>query len=65
MAGNHDSWFDERSRKDEDKKSGEKVDCKGLIYLQDESRALDFKGGRTLNVYGAGDLPRCGGDDNA
>lgn len=65
IAGNHDSWFDVRSRRPEDKKDGRKVDFKGLKYLQNSSVTLDFRDGRRLNVYGAADLPVCGGDDFA
>lgn len=65
IAGNHDSWFDVRSRKAVDKKDGRRLDFKGLNFLQDGSVALEFRDGRRLNVYGAGDLPACGGDDFA
>lgn len=65
IAGNHDSWFDVRSRKPEDKRSGRRVDFKGVHYLQNSSVTLDFADGRTLNLYGAADLPACGGDDFA
>lgn len=65
IAGNHDSWFDVRSRKLEDKKTARRPDFKGLHYLQNSSVALDFADGRKLNVYGAADLPTCGGSDNA
>lgn len=65
IAGNHDSWFDVRSRKPEDKKNARRLDFKGLYYLQNSAVTLDFTDGRKLNVYGAADLPACGGDDNA
>lgn len=65
IAGNHDSWFDVRSRSTHDKKERRKVDFKSLHYLQNGSVTLQFDQGRTLNVYGAADLPACGGDDFA
>lgn len=65
IAGNHDSWFDVRSRTPGDKKDGRRVDFKGLHYLQNSSVTLDFLDGRRLNVYGAADLPACGGPEFA
>lgn len=65
IAGNHDSWFDVRSRTSEDKKNATRLDFKRLHYLQNSTVSLDFADGRKLNVYGAADLPTCGGHDNA
>ena len=65
IAGNHDSWFDPRSRSLADKRDGRMIDLKGLHYLQQSSVALDFADGRKLNIYGAADIPVCGGDDFA
>jgi hypothetical protein len=65
VAGNHDSYFDPKSRQPEDKASGAKLNYHDLHYLQNESLVLKFKGGRTLNLYGAGDIPQCGGSDFA
>ncbi|KAJ4389765.1 hypothetical protein N0V93_007237 [Gnomoniopsis smithogilvyi] len=65
IAGNHDSWFDVRSRKSDDKRNVRRPDFKGLHYLQNSSVSLDFSDARKLTVYGAADLPVCGGDDNA
>ncbi|ROW02193.1 hypothetical protein VSDG_02604 [Cytospora chrysosperma] len=65
IAGNHDSWFDLRSRRLEDKREGRMIDFKGVHYLQQSSVELDFADGRKLNVYGAADIPECGGDDFA
>lgn len=65
IAGNHDSWFDLRSRRSEDKLEGRRIDFKGVHYLQNGSVSLDFADGRNLNVYGAADIPACGGNDNA
>lgn len=65
IAGNHDSYFDPKSRKDVDKSSGAKLKFYDMNYLQNQSVSLKFKGGRTLNVYGAADIPKCGGSDFA
>lgn len=65
IGGNHDSYFDVNSRKDEDKASSKKLNFHKINYLQDKSLQLKFKGGRTLNFYGASDIPQCGGSDNA
>ena len=61
VCGNHDSWFDPASRKIDDHDSRRTPDYKSLHYLQDASVTLEFEGGRELNVYGAGDVPLCGG----
>jgi hypothetical protein len=63
IAGNHDSYFDPRSRKLEDK--GKKLNFRGLHYLQNQSITLKFKGGRKLTFYGSPDIPQCGGSDFA
>ena len=66
VCGNHDSWFDPAARLPADKEAGAAApDLKSLRYLQDESVTLEFQGGRRLNVYGAGDVPVCGGTDFA
>ena len=63
IAGNHDSYFDSKSRKAEDK--GKKLNFKGIHYLQNQSVSLKFKGGRKLTFYGSPDIPQCGGSDFA
>ena len=63
IAGNHDSYFDTKSRKWEDK--NKRLDFKGIHYLENKSITLKFKGGRKLNFYGAADIPNCGGSDFA
>ncbi len=69
ICGNHDSWFDPAARRPDDTASGATLDFKGMHYLEHSSVALRFGGngekGRTLRVYGAPDIPRCGGDDFA
>lgn len=64
IAGNHDSYFDVKSRKEEDKK-GRKLNFRNLHYLENKAVTLKFKGGRKLNFYGSPDIPQCGGNDFA
>lgn len=59
VAGNHDSWFDPRSRSQEDRDSGAKVDTKSVCYLESESVTLRFDSGREVNIYGSPDIPTC------
>jgi predicted phosphodiesterase len=61
VCGNHDSYFDIKSRREEDQLGGKTLDLKGLNYLENKSITLNFKGGRSLNLYGSPDLPVCGG----
>jgi len=63
IAGNHDSYFDAKSRKVEDK--GKKLKFRSLHYLENKAITLKFKGGRKLNFYGSPDIPQCGGSDFA
>lgn len=63
IAGNHDSYFDLKSRRPEDE--GKKLDFKSVHYLEDKSVTLKFKGGRKLTFYGAPDVPHLGGDEHA
>jgi predicted MPP superfamily phosphohydrolase len=65
IAGNHDSYFDPKSRKEVDKTSGIKLELYDMHYLQNQSVSLRFKDSRTLNIYGAADIPQCGGSDFA
>ena len=66
ICGNHDSWFDPKSRKEEDKASGAKPDLKRIHYLERSSVSLEFpESKRKLNVYGGPDLPQCGGSSFA
>lgn len=65
VAGNHDSWFDPAARKAADHDAGAGLDFKSVRYLERSAVALEFDGGRTLNVYGAPDLPQCGGSSFA
>jgi len=63
IAGNHDSYFDPKSRKAEDK--GKKLNFRSIHYLENKAITLKFKGGRKLNFYGSPDIPQCGGSDFA
>jgi len=63
IAGNHDSYFDPKSRLEEDK--GRKLNFRNIHYLERKAITLKFKGGRKLNFYGAPDIPTCGGSDFA
>ncbi len=72
VCGNHDSWFDPASRRAEDGDAAP-PDFRGMHYLEHSSVALRFgdddgdekDGGRTLKIYGAPDIPQCGGSDFA
>ncbi|KAK3073614.1 hypothetical protein LTR53_004624 [Teratosphaeriaceae sp. CCFEE 6253] len=67
IAGNHDTYLDPRSRETLPSKDQEdSIDWKGVHYLQHSSRTLTFHGGaRSLVLYGAPQIPACGGDDFA
>jgi predicted MPP superfamily phosphohydrolase len=70
IAGNHDTYLDPRSRMTlaVDDRSG-KLNWKGMHYLQHNSITLAFpsrNGGlRKLNIYGAPQIPACGGSNFA
>jgi hypothetical protein len=65
IAGNHDSFFDPRSRREED--VGRSIQWGQVRYLQHSSTILEFprQGGRRLHFYGAPQIPECGGNDFA
>ncbi len=65
VCGNHDSWFDLNSRTEEDTLGHRSVDLKTLHYLERKSIRLSFRGGRRLNIYGAPEIPQCGGSEMA
>ncbi|PNS15733.1 hypothetical protein CAC42_4185 [Sphaceloma murrayae] len=69
IAGNHDTWLDPRSRMhlpDADLSPG-KLDWRDVTYLQHSSISLYFPShaGRRLKVYGAPQIPACGGSEFA
>ncbi|WYZ45367.1 hypothetical protein EsH8_VIII_000683 [Colletotrichum jinshuiense] len=63
VCGNHDSYFDPSARLPEDR--GKTLDFKGIRYLVRDAVTLEFKGGRHLKIYGAPDIPACGGSEMA
>lgn len=65
IAGNHDSFFDPRSRRKEDVR--ESIHWGKIRYLQHSSVVLEFpqQENRRLKFYGAPQIPRCGDDDFA
>ena len=67
IAGNHDSYLDPRSRAPSDVNN--RLDWGSMHYLQHSSVRLKFPGhgdnGRVLNIYGAPQIPACGGKEFA
>ncbi|CAG7560201.1 unnamed protein product [Fusarium equiseti] len=59
VAGNHDSWFDKKSRPEVDVRSGAKPNMDGLIYLESGLTVQKVKG-RTVNIFGVPDIPFIG-----
>lgn len=59
IAGNHDSWFDERSRLIEDAKTGSKPNLDGLLYLESSLTVQTVKD-RQVAIFGVPDIPECG-----
>lgn len=59
VSGPHDRWFDENARKPEDQDSPEVVDFRTVVHLNDSSVRLNF-GPRSVNIYGAPDVPETG-----
>ena len=68
IAGNHDSYFDPRSRQHFDLSTSSKpLDWSKIHYLQHSSITLAFpkQANRRLNIYGAPQIPKCGGSNFA
>ncbi|KAI6900016.1 Metallo-dependent phosphatase [Hortaea werneckii] len=67
IAGNHDTYLDPRSRGTlEPADRNAQLDWKSLHYLQHSSVTLSFHSGhRDLRLYGAPQIPACGGDEFA
>ena len=65
IAGNHDSYFDPRSRRPSDKSRS--LDFKSTHYMQHSSVTLNFpqRNNRRMVLYGAPQIPACGSDDFA
>ncbi|ODA76356.1 hypothetical protein RJ55_08202 [Drechmeria coniospora] len=64
VAGNHDSYFDARSRSADDVRTAAKLDLDGLLYLEGELTVQEVKG-RQLAIFGAPDIPECGPENFA
>ncbi len=64
IAGNHDTYLDPRSRTTlRPEQQEDSVDWKGIHYLQHSALTLKFNNGRrSLNLYGAPQIPACGGE---
>lgn len=68
IAGNHDSFLDPRSRSNADQqavKRGRELNWGKIRYLQHSSVTLSFIGDRKLKIYGAPQIPACGGSEFA
>ncbi|KZF21227.1 Metallo-dependent phosphatase [Xylona heveae TC161] len=65
IAGNHDSYFDPASRRTEDQDKS--INWGDIHYLERSSVNLTFSTheGRTLKIYGAPQIPQCGGTNFA
>ena len=59
VAGNHDSWFDVKSRSMDDRKNGQVVDLTGVDYLESRMVVKEIKG-RKIHIFGVPDIPECG-----
>lgn len=62
IAGNHDNYLDPKSemRQNEDRQTKAKLNWGGITYLHHSSTILRFKGGRSLEIYGAPGIPEIG-----
>lgn len=68
IAGNHDTYLDTRSRMTLDEKNRiDTLDWHDIIYLQHNSHTVNFPGcgNRQLKLYGAPQIPKCGGNQFA
>lgn len=69
ISGNHDSYFDPRSRSTLRKSelAHQHLHWGKVQYLQHSSTVLNFpsRGDRKLHVYGAPQIPACGGPEHA
>lgn len=59
VAGNHDSYFDRRSRLEEDIKSRATLQLGDILFLQGDMTVQEVND-RKINIFGAGDVPECG-----
>ncbi|KAF2665561.1 Metallo-dependent phosphatase [Microthyrium microscopicum] len=66
IAGNHDTYLDPRSRTTlSPEEQAETLDWKDITYLQHSGTKLKFENGRVLCIYGAPQIPKCGGSNFA
>lgn len=66
VCRNHDSYFDEKSRMEDDWRDTElKLEWGKVQYLQRSSVSVTFWSGCTLEIYGAPQTPKCGGKEFA
>jgi hypothetical protein len=73
IAGNHDTYLDPKSRTTLSKADQEdKLDWKSVYYLQHDSTSLKIQpthdgtgSARVVKIYGAPQIPACGGSDFA
>lgn len=67
IAGNHDSYFDPRSRSVHDRnfEKSRSLDWGKVLYLQHTDITLTFRDDRKLKIYGAPQIPKCGGKEFA
>ncbi len=59
IAGNHDSYFDEYSRCDDDVRTRAKLDYGDIHYLEGSQTVADVHG-RKISIFGAPYIPECG-----
>ncbi len=59
VAGNHDSYFDPGSRREEDVRSKAKLQLGDILFLQGDMTVQEVNG-RKISIFGAGDVPECG-----
>lgn len=64
ICGNHDGYLDPRSRSGHDRQQKKQLDWGPIKYLEHSSTTVTIHG-RTLNVYGAPQIPKCGGKEFA
>lgn len=64
ICGNHDSYFDIRSRSGHDRQHKKQLDWGPIRYLEHSSTKVTIHG-RTLNIHGAPQIPKCGGKEFA
>ncbi|KAK8147169.1 hypothetical protein G3M48_002038, partial [Beauveria asiatica] len=59
VAGNHDSYFDGRARRDDDVRTKAELRMGDILFLQGDMTVQEVNG-RKISIFGAGDVPECG-----